>query len=108
MIPAEDYCVVLITVPNGEVARQLSQTLLTQRLVACVNILPGLESYYWWEGKIETGSELLLLLKTRTDRLEAIERVVLEQHPYQTPEILALPAYRGLERYLRWIDESLT
>jgi periplasmic divalent cation tolerance protein len=100
-------CLVLVTAPNLECARRLAQTVLNARLVACVNVVPGLESHYWWQGKLEAGSEVLLLLKTHRSQLRALERLVLANHPYETPEFLVVPVAAGNARYLEWIGSSL-
>jgi periplasmic divalent cation tolerance protein len=77
-------------------------------VAACVNIVPRVESHYWWQGRLESGEELLLILKTTRDRLPELERVVRAHHPYDTPEFVALPIAAGSERYLRWIDDSVS
>lgn len=107
MTPAEDYTLVLVTVPSLETARQLACDLLEERLAACINIIAGVESHYWWKGQQESSHECLLLIKTDADRLEALERKIVGSHPYEIPEILAVRLHRGLEKYLRWIDASL-
>jgi len=76
--------------------------------VACANIVPGLESHYWWEGKIDHAREWLLVMKTRRNRFRAVERAVKQLHGYQVPEIIALPLVAGQADYLRWIDSSLS
>lgn len=99
--------VVLVTVPDLETARHMGRTLVEERLAACVNILPGLTSIYRWEGEVAEDSELLLLIKTRTERYRALEARIKELHPYTLPEVLALQVYNGSVDYLRWIAESV-
>jgi periplasmic divalent cation tolerance protein len=101
------FAVVLVTAPDVKVARKLAKACLESRVAACVNIIPRLESHYWWEGKVECGNELLLLIKTTTTRLAALEKCVLANHPYDTPEFVVLPISSGNRRYLDWISESV-
>lgn len=99
--------VVLITAPSQEVARQIAITLLEQRLAACVNVLPGIRSYYTWKGQPQEDQEVLLLVKTRSALFESrLVPAVRAVHPYELPEIIALPISMGLEGYLNWIDEE--
>lgn len=107
MQPAEPFCLVLITVPNLETARLLAGKLVESRLAACVNILPSVESHYRWEGQVHRDPEILLIIKSKRERLAALEEVVLAAHPYDTPEILALPILEGTPRYLAWLTESV-
>jgi periplasmic divalent cation tolerance protein len=99
--------IVLVTAPNLKIARALARASLSARLAACVNLLPAIESLYWWENRITSSREILLILKTTPARLPALERLILEQHPYDTPEFLALPVSRGARRYLDWIVHSV-
>ncbi len=107
MKPATNYALVLVTAPGMPVARRLARSLLKQRLIACANLLPRLESHYWWKGKIERGAETLLILKTTSRKLAALERAILAAHPYDTPEILQVSLKAGNKRYLDWITESV-
>jgi len=70
-------------------------------------VIPKIESHYWWRGKIESGAEVLLLLKTTTARLAALEKLITAEHPYDTPEFLVLPLSRGNKRYLAWVEQSV-
>ena len=97
---------VLVTAPDLKSGRKLAKAVLEKHLAACVNIIPKIESHYWWEGKLERGSEVLLLLKTTNPRLRALERCILSLHPYDTPEFLAFPLQHGAERYCQWLLES--
>ena len=99
--------VVLVTAPNLKVARSLARTTLDARLAACVTLLPAVESHYWWEDRIQSGREVILLIKTTTKQLPQLEQHVIQQHPYDTPEFLALPVSRGAQRYLDWIEASV-
>ena len=108
MKSASRYCIVLVTAPTVACARSLARAALEARLVACANIVPRLESHYWWQGKLESGSEVLLLLKTARAHLSRLERLVLAKHPYDTPEFLVLPLQAGNRRYLDWLSGSLS
>ena len=104
---AADFRVVLITVPDQGTAARLARTLLEARLVACASIIPGIESHYWWEGRIESSAECLLIAKSVADRIPALKGAVQKAHPYECPEILALPVVGGLAKYLAWVRESV-
>ena len=98
------YCCILNTVPNIRKARTLAGLLVSRRLAACVQILPGLESHYRWRGKKETSKEVLLLIKTRFSNYKKLEKTLLENHPYEVPEIICLPITKGSRSYLDWIS----
>ena len=100
------YCCVLSTVPNIKKARQLAGLLVSKRLAACIQILPGLESHYRWKGKKETSKEVLLLIKTRASLYKKLEAAILKNHPYEVPEIVCLPITKGSKAYLRWISKE--
>ena len=102
-----EFRVVLVTAPDLKLARKLAQAALQARLIACANILPRIESHYWWQGKIEAGTEALMLMKTTAGRLAALEKLVLARHPYDTPEFIVLPVSRGSKRYLDWVQVSV-
>jgi len=106
MTPAKSYSIVLVTAPDLKTARRLAKVALTKRLIACANLVPKIESHYWWRGKIETGSEVLLLLKTVNSKLDSLEEVILAEHPYDTPEFLTVAINRGNKRYLDWLTKS--
>jgi periplasmic divalent cation tolerance protein len=98
---------VLITVPSVDVGRQIAQRLLEDRLAACVNIVPSMNSLYIWQEAINDDQEALLIVKSRADLFEArLVPAVCGLHPYQVPEIIALPIQMGLQSYLDWIDET--
>jgi periplasmic divalent cation tolerance protein len=101
------FVIVLVTAPNLKTARQLARAALQARLVACVNLVPRVESHYWWQDKLETSAEVLLVMKTGRVKLAALERLILDRHPYDTPEFLALPLAAGSARYLDWLTSSL-
>ncbi len=104
MSAARKFSVVLVTAPDLKTARKLATAALAARLIACANLVPKIESHYWWQGKMETGSEVLMILKTTSARLDALEKLIIARHPYDTPEFIALPLIAGAKRYLEWID----
>ena len=106
MKPATRFALVLVTAPDLKTARTLARAALTAKLIACANLVPKLESHYWWQGKIESSAEVLLLLKTSKAKLAALERLIIAKHPYETPEFLVLPLTAGNAKYLAWLAES--
>jgi len=98
--------IVFVTAPGLEVARELAAGILERRLAACANLVPGVESHYWWEGKICNEAEVLMILKTTEARLAELETHVLEAHPYDTPEFVAWPIIAGSGKYLDWLTEN--
>jgi len=100
-------CVVLTTSPSPDNARALARRLVELELAACVNVIPGIESHYQWHGVLECESEHLLLIKTHEARLDALESLIREFVPYETPEFMVLPVRNGSRDYLAWIRKSL-
>jgi len=107
MKPSRSYAVVLVTVPDLRTARRLAQSALRHRLAACVNLIPKIESHYWWQGRLAKGSEILMVLKTTRAKLAHLEKHILAAHPYDTPEFVVLPLAGGAKRYLAWLSESV-
>jgi periplasmic divalent cation tolerance protein len=106
MKSARSFALVLVTAPNVKAAREIARAALDQRLVACANLVPRLESHYWWEGKIHRSSEVLILFKTRRRLLASLEKLVIRVHPYDTPEFLVVGLSDGNARYLSWLTSS--
>jgi periplasmic divalent cation tolerance protein len=100
---AESALVVLVTAPSAEKAAEIGRAAVSERLAACAKVVPGIRSIYWWEGKVQDEPEALLVLKTTRARFEALRDRVLALHPYQVPEVVALPIDAGSEEYLEWI-----
>ena len=103
-MPHTDAIVVLTTVSSDDEAVRFVRTLLDRRLIACGTLLPGARSIYRWQGKIADEREVLVLLKTRSARLEPLQEAFRELHPYKVPELLALSVDTGLEKYIEWIS----
>lgn len=102
----EQHCIVLCTAPDPATAESLARAVVEARLAACVNLLPGVHSVYRWQGKIQQDHETLLIIKTRRDRFDALAEALRQQHPYELPEIIAVPLSDGLPGYLAWVDQS--
>jgi periplasmic divalent cation tolerance protein len=98
---------VFVTAPDLKTARGLAQAALKAKLAACVNLVPRLESHYWWHDKIETGAEVLMLFKTTAACRPRLQKLVLEKHPYDNPEFLAVKMDSGSPPYLNWIVSSV-
>ncbi|VAX06151.1 Periplasmic divalent cation tolerance protein CutA [hydrothermal vent metagenome] len=98
----------LCTCPDRETAEQIANALVTRGLAACVNLAPSVTSIYEWEGKLETAEEILLLIKTSKHRYTELEQTILSLHPYELPEIIAVPVEQGLSGYLNWVEKCTT
>ncbi len=99
--------VVLSTAPNRKTARKITRILLIEKLAACVSILPGCESHYFWKGKMERANEVPLVIKTTPARAPALRRRLTAIHPYDCPEVLMLPVLDGHPGYLKWLADSV-
>ncbi len=95
--------VVLVTAPQGEAGQNIARTLVEEGFAACVNRIPGIQSTYTWEGKICDDSEELLVIKTASENVDRLINKVKEIHPYDVPEIIALPVFKGSEDYIKWV-----
>ncbi len=103
---AADVRVVFVTIPRDK-AQEMARLVVGNRLAACVNIAPQIESFYWWEGQVRSDNEALLIMKTTAAKFDDLRSFVVENHPYDLPEIIALPVEQGFEAYLKWvIDET--
>jgi len=101
--------VILCTAPaEGDVAAKLARSLVEQKLAACVNIIPGVRSFYSWKGQLEEDAEVQLVIKTQRSSYAKVQAWLKEQHPYDEPEILALPVEQGSPSYLAWLVEQTT
>lgn len=99
--------VVLSTVGGADEAERIAERLVEQGLAACVNVLPGVVSIYRWKGRVERDEERLLVIKTRADRFEALRAAIVALHPYEVPEVVALPITAGHAPYLEWLDAAV-
>lgn len=103
----DNVLIVLTSCPDTEVADRLARTLVEQKLAACVNRLPAVNSVYRWQGAVERAIEVPLLIKSTRERLPEIQEAIRALHPYEVPEIVAIPVVAGLPAYLRWVvDET--
>ncbi len=100
------YIVVLISASSQKEALRIKEALLFQRLAGCINLVKGIDSFFWWKGKVETSREVLLLVKTRESNFQKVAALVKKLHSYQTPEIIALPITAGYQPYLAWLEEA--
>jgi len=98
-----DALLVFTTLPSPDKAADLARTLVEEGIVACGNVLPAVRSIYKWQGKVQDENEVMLLLKTRAEHLERLKLRILDLHPYEVPEVLAIPVESGYRAYLEWI-----
>jgi len=103
---ANEPIVIFVTASSKDEAATIADVLLKAKAVACVNILPGVESRYWWEGKLEQAQEVMLIAKTTREAFPKVEALVKAHHSYQVPEIIALPIIEGHAPYLAWLKEN--
>jgi len=100
------YIVVLITSKDTDEANRIAEALVSEKLIACANIISDVKSIFWWQGKVDRADEVLLVLKTQKEHFSIIVDRVKSYHSYEVPEIIALPIVEGNEDYLNWIKES--
>ena len=99
--------IVLVVAKNEREAKKISNKLLEKKLIACCNIIKGVKSFFWWQGKVDSASEVLMVLKTKRVLFQKIVKLVKKLHSYETPEIIALPIIAGDKNYLKWINASV-
>jgi periplasmic divalent cation tolerance protein len=107
MIPLPQCVSIFVTAPDVEVARKIAHAALESKVVACANIVPQIESHYWWEGKIETSGEALIIFKTTERQVAPLQELVRQNHPYQVPEFVVNIISGGSPAYLDWIRQSV-
>ncbi|MBD3290854.1 divalent cation tolerance protein CutA [candidate division KSB1 bacterium] len=100
------YIIILITCSSADEAEKISAALLDEKLIACANIVPGIQSLFRWQGEMSKENEVLLILKSTAEKFEPVELAVQELHSYDTPEIIAIPIVKGSEKYLKWISDE--
>ena len=103
---AERVLLALSTFPDAEIARHISNRLVSERFAACANMLPAVESIYRWKENVENANETLVLFKLREDRQSAFQDKLRSLHPYEVPEIIFVPVASGLQEYLRWVADN--
>ena len=103
---SQEILLALSTFPDAETARRISNQMVSERLAACANILPAVESIYRWKEKIESGNETLVLFKLSENRQSAFQEKLRSLHPYEVPEIIFVPISSGLPEYLHWVSEN--
>lgn len=101
-----DFKVIFITAPKGK-GFEIARRIVEERLAACVNVVSGVTSIYWWEGKVQVDSEELLIVKTKGEAIEKLIERVKEIHPYTVPEIIAIDITRGNKDYLEWVEREV-
>ncbi|MGE5047941.1 MAG: divalent-cation tolerance protein CutA [Deltaproteobacteria bacterium] len=101
-----DAMLVLTTLPSAEAAAELAKALVGEKLAACANLLPAVRSIYRWQGRVQDESEVLVLFKTRQEHFERLKARLLELHPYEIPEVLAVPVEQGYQAYLDWLGQE--
>ncbi|MDD2927995.1 MAG: divalent-cation tolerance protein CutA [Candidatus Omnitrophica bacterium] len=101
------YSLVLITAANKKEAERIAKKLIQDKLAACVSIVSGVESLFWWQGKVDRAKETLLIVKSRKEKFAKIVKSVKARHSYTVPEIIAIPLTNGFKPYLKWIDDSI-
>lgn len=101
------FIVIFITCSNKKEALHITKALLQNKLAACVNIVPKIKSFFWWQAKIDLAEEALLIIKSKKTKLSKIIKLVKSLHSYKVPEIIALPIIAGYKPYLRWLNESI-
>lgn len=101
------YIVIFVTTKDKAQASKIAKALLEAKLIACANIIKGVSSMFWWQGKVDQAQETLLILKTKANLFKKVEAKVKSLHSYEVPEIIALPIVAGSSAYLKWIDGSV-
>lgn len=103
----QEYIVILVTTDSSDSAQRIGQSLVNKKLVACCNIVSNIKSIFRWKGKIDKSDEVLLILKTKKDVFQKVVQEVRNLHPYEVPEIIALPIVYGNKDYLGWIEKEV-
>jgi periplasmic divalent cation tolerance protein len=98
-----DAMLVLTTLPNADAAAEMAKRIVDERLAACANLFPAVRSIYKWQAKVEDQNEILVLFKTRQEHFERLKSRILELHPYEVPEVLAIPVEQAYQPYLEWL-----
>ncbi|HIQ03226.1 MAG TPA: divalent-cation tolerance protein CutA [Desulfurococcales archaeon] len=107
MVVSGGYILVMVTCPTREEAEKITRVLLERRLAACINIVYPVKSMFWWENKIDSCDEALLIIKSRINLFRELTETIKKLHSYTTPEIIMIPIIAGYTGYLEWIDKTL-
>jgi len=102
-----NFQLVLCTCPDKNTASSIAENIVAQRLAACVNILPGIQSIYQWQGNVESAEEILMLIKTHETKFSSLKNSIVSMHPYEVPEIIALDISQGFPEYMNWLASSI-
>ncbi len=102
-----EYVIAFVTTPSVEEAKRIAESLVERKLAACVNVIPQVVSYYWWNGKIESDQEAKLVIKTKSELMEELIESVRKLHSYEICEVTSVPIVGGNADYLKWIDENV-
>ena len=103
----QDNIVVLCTVPSDKIAKKIARTLIKNSIAVCCNIVKGFTSIYIWDNQVQEDNELLLIIKTNNKLFDKLEKTILEIHPYDIPEIIALPIIKGHDKYIKWREKNV-
>jgi len=107
MSDKKNFQLVICTCPDKNTASSIAENIVAQRLAACVNILPGVQSIYQWQGNVESAEEHLMLVKTHSDKFSALKNSIVSMHPYEVPEIIAVDINQGFPEYMNWLGSSI-
>ena len=106
-MPNSKYIVILSTAGSAEEASKIAEHLVSAHLAACVNLLPGIQSIYWWNDAIQKDQEILMIIKTEREKFDEVKNAILSLHSYDVPEVISLPVENGYNEYLQWIEKAL-
>ena len=102
-----DFCIVYVTINRKNTALEIAEKLIEERLAACCTIISNVESVYFWEGKVQHDGELLMMIKSHLSKFSELERIVSDIHPYEVPEIIAVPIAQGSKKYIDWFEKTI-
>jgi len=106
-VPERDALMVVCSCPDSECAKQLAERIVSERLAACANVVPGVTSIFEWNGALQSESEVVMVIKTTSQKYPQLEATLRQLHPYEVPEIIATPITHGLPDYLDWVTDSV-